>query len=90
MSIIIIPCKCESYKELLLAEAIFNKLYRKVHLRVYKQSYTFDEALQIIDAMNKLKYETIKEIRDIITTLKINKINLDDDILFKLVFEYLV
>ena len=77
MSIIIVPCKCESYRELLLAEAIFNKLYGKIHLKVYKKLYTIDET-QLIDGMNKAKYEIIKKIRDIITTLKTNKIKLDD------------
>ena len=64
MSIIIVPCTCESYKELLLAEAIFNKLYGKIHLKVYKKLFTIDET-QLVDAMNKAKYEIIKKIRDI-------------------------
>ena len=47
--------------------------------------YTADESQQLKDAMNKVKYEIIEKITDRITTLKTNKIKLDD-VNFLLVF----
>ena len=87
MSIKIIPnCKCPPYKEHRLAEAIFNILCHEIHIKIDKKWYTSDESEQLKDAMNKVKYEIIEKIMNRIITLKINKINFDDDNFLKLIF----
>ena len=87
MSIKIVQCKCPPYKEHRLAEAIFNILCHEIHFKTDKKWYTSDESQQLKDPMNKVKYEIIEKIMDRIITLKINKINFDDNNNFlKLIF----